>query len=476
MAIYHCSIKIIGRSRGRSAVAAAAYRSGERLRDEETGLLHDFTRKGGVVYTEILLPENAPKEYADREILWNEVQKAERRSDAQLAREIEVALPKEFDRNFQLAVLHSYIDRNFVSKGMIADLAIHDKGDGNPHAHILLTVRGFMKNGKWDKKKRTVFANTRDEKGRPAFDPSLPRYDPQDRERTSQYRIPLLDENGKQKVRLRKGKGKEYLWARVNMPVHDWDDRTRAEEWRASWAEECNWYLRQEDQIDHRSYRRQGKDVEPTIHEGVAARQMEKKGRKADRCQINRQVREGNSLRSDKKKILNDLISLLMEKVRELIERGWKIRRKAGLSDQRTVRASGADAGDRRRDPGRERRIKESCRYTAETDREIDRTEQRIAETEQRVAETDRYIERVTEEILRREAEVYERYQRLRERREAFNRDGADTGSAGRTPGGERTAETGTRGSEAERAEAKRKPESGRSRSRKKKTEYHFRI
>ena len=165
MAIFHCSIKIIGRNGGRSAVASAAYRSGEKLYNEETGITHDFTRKGGVVLSEILLPDNAPTDYHDRQTLWNEVQKIEKRSDAQLAREVEVALPAEMTRAQQIECVRAYIQENFTAKGMIADWAFHDKGDGNPHAHIMLTVRGIDGNAKWQTKQRSVFANARDEQG-----------------------------------------------------------------------------------------------------------------------------------------------------------------------------------------------------------------------------------------------------------------------------------------------------------------------
>lgn len=208
MAIYHCSIKIISRSGGRSAVASAAYRSGEKLYNDETGLLHDFTHKCGVVMNEIILPENAPERYNDREILWNEVQ--------------------------QIECVRNFIRENFVSEGMVADWALHDKGDGNPHAHIMLTMRGFDEHEKWLQKQRSVFANARDEKGRAVYDPSLPVYDPKNREETSDFRIPQLDKNGNQKVRIRKGKGTEYLWEKISIPANDWNDRSKAEIWRAS--------------------------------------------------------------------------------------------------------------------------------------------------------------------------------------------------------------------------------------------------
>ena len=185
MAIYHCAIKIISRSSGRSAVASAAYRSGEKLYNDETGLLHDFTHKGGVVMNEIILPDNAPKRYRNRQVLWNEVQRIEKRSDAQFAREVEAALPIKMSLDEQIECARDFIRENFVSDGMIADWALHDKGDGNPHVHIMLTMRGMDEHGEWLKKQKTIFANARDESGRAIYDPSLPVYNPKDKEHTS---------------------------------------------------------------------------------------------------------------------------------------------------------------------------------------------------------------------------------------------------------------------------------------------------
>ena len=128
MAIFHCSIKIIGRSKGQSSVASSSYRAGEKMLDQETGIVHDYTRKQGIVYSEVLLPSFAPKEYKNREILWNAVQKIETNRNAQLAREIEVALPRELSRMEQIEAVQSYVKGNFVSVGMCADWSLHDKG------------------------------------------------------------------------------------------------------------------------------------------------------------------------------------------------------------------------------------------------------------------------------------------------------------------------------------------------------------
>ena len=138
MAIYHCNCKIISRGQGRSAVGAAAYRSGEKITNEYDGITHDYTKKSGVVYAEIMLPEHAPQEWKDRSTLWNEVERIEKGSRAQLAREYEVALPREISREEQIQLVRDFVQENFVNKGMCADIAVHDKGDGNPHVHILL--------------------------------------------------------------------------------------------------------------------------------------------------------------------------------------------------------------------------------------------------------------------------------------------------------------------------------------------------
>ncbi len=324
MAIYHCSIKIISRSSGRSAVAAAAYRSGERLYNDETGEVFDFTRKSGVIMNEIMLPVGAPAAFKNRELLWQQVQKIEKRSDARLAREIEVALPKELPRNQQIDCVHKFIYRNFVTKGMIADWALHDKGDGNPHAHIMLTVRGFDDKGNWNTKSRSVYANARDASGRAVYDPDLPAYDPTEKKDetghrpSEQYRIPQLNADGTQKVRIRKGKGTERLWERINIPANDWNDRANAECWRRSWAEVCNIYLKPEDQIDHRSFARQGiTDQQPTIHEGVPARKIEQAGGTAQRCEQNRQIRTGNLKLRQLQDELLDMLQDVVERIKE---------------------------------------------------------------------------------------------------------------------------------------------------------------
>jgi hypothetical protein len=296
VAIYHCSIKIISRGKGRSAVACTAYRSGTKLTDLATGKVFDYSNKPGVVFSEVLLPENAPAIFAvDRNILWDAVERKETHSAAQLAREVEVALPCEFTRQEQIDTVREYIMKNFVHEGMCADWALHDRGDGNPHAHIMLTMRAIKPNGKWAEKSRTIYK----------LDPNG-------------QKIPLIDpETGEQKVRVRKGKGVEKLWQTEKVPANDWNDRSKAEEWRAAWAAECNRRLDRQHQIDHRSYARQAVEQEPTIHEGYAARKMEREGRVSDRCEINRETKALNEQHSRSLEVANgELYNATSERLR----------------------------------------------------------------------------------------------------------------------------------------------------------------
>lgn len=299
MAIYHCSVQIIGRSSGRSAIACAAYRAGDKLHDEETGKLQDYSRKSGVIYSEIALPKNAPESYRDRETLWNAVQRVEKQGNAQLAREVEIALPKELSIGQQIDAVSGYVKMTFVKDGMCADWAIHDKGDGNPHAHIMLTTRPIKANGEWGAKEKKVYKL--DENGE---------------------RIPVIDKvTGKQKL----GKNNRKMWERETVQANDWNDRSKVEEWRAAWADVCNWYLSMgnvKDRIDHRSYARQGVEQEPTIHEGYAARQMEKRGEVSERCQENREIQQRNSLL----KMLHDALKAIAAQIQALVmTRGFGI-------------------------------------------------------------------------------------------------------------------------------------------------------
>ena len=383
MAIYHFSLKTIGRSSGRSAVASAAYISGTRLYSQETGLTYNYKKKTEVVFRHIFLPENAPEKYKDRESLWNAVQKIEKRSDARLARMIDLALPREFDRNFQIRIIGKYVKDQFVAKGMCADVAIHDKGDGNPHAHIMLTTRGFNPDGSWSKKEKSAYKLD-------AFGNKIPFIDP---------------ETGQQKVRVRKGKGIEKLWQRESVPSNDWNKREKVEAWRGAWSDICNHYLDQDQRIDHRSYKRQGLDLEPTIHEGYAARQMEEKGLVSERAEYNRGVKERNRLRKEIRQKAEEMYHSIMEKAREIYGR---IKRHLGLDEKggspsepsRRRRTIAVRTAERKRSlMETESFLEERIREGQETDQGISRTGQSIDQTERRLSETEWNLNRTESEI-----------------------------------------------------------------------------
>lgn len=365
MAIYHCSIGIKGRNKGNSAVGSSAYRAGVKLEDKETGTTHDYTKKKGVVYNEVMLPQNAPKEYQNREVLWNEVQKAEKHPKAQLARDIEVGLPREMSREQQIQCVRDYVKNNFTKEGMCADVAIHDKKDGNPHAHILLTMRGIKENGTWDAKKRSVFKL--DENGE---------------------RIPVIDkETGLQKIRDRGEKGIEFVWERETIPTNDWNEQYKAEEWRKAWAEECNKYLSQEQKIDHRSYKRQGIDKAPTIHEGHKAREMEKEGAVSDRCEINRQIKERNARNEQLKEITKQIVQDKVREINEQIQRiradfGRKLKRDASR-DARPVSELVGNGSGERETLYRERQAQSANRETQCGERQVEWRKREVEQREQ---------------------------------------------------------------------------------------------
>ncbi len=284
MAIYHCTIKIIGRGSGRSttgtsAVGAAAYRSGTHLINEWNGVESDFTRKSGVVYSEICLPEHAPEAFRDRSTLWNSVEMAERRGNAQLAREIEAALPMELPLEEQIKLVQEYV-KQFVDAGMCVDFSIHDKKIGNPHVHIMLTMRPLTEDGRWGLKSRMV-------------------YD--------------LDDQG-ERIRLPSGK-----WKSHKEDLIDWNSKENAVKWRATWAELSNKYLEAngvQERIDHRSHKERGIITIPTVHVGAAAMAMERKGLETSRGNLNRAIQETNTIILE----MMDHITGLLTWIAELIE------------------------------------------------------------------------------------------------------------------------------------------------------------
>ncbi len=237
MAIYHFSVQVIGRAAGRSAVAAAAYRSGARLRDDRLDRDHDFSNKPGVVHSEVMLPEDAPEEWRDREKLWNHVEAFEKRKDAQLCREVEFAIPREMTQAQGIELAHDFAQSEFVDRGMIADLNVHwdmaENGTPKPHAHVMLTMRS-------------------------------------------------VDEDG------------------FGPKVREWNRTELIEQWRERWADHVNERLAELDidaRIDHRSLEAQGIGLEPQTKIGAPAQRIEAAGIEADRAEDHRRIARENGAR-----------------------------------------------------------------------------------------------------------------------------------------------------------------------------------
>ena len=245
MAIYHLEAKVVSRGAGRSAVAASAYLSCSRLYNDYDGIQHDYTKKQGLVWQEVFLPEYAPQEWKDREQLWNAVEEVETAKDSRLAREFVVALPIELNREEQIELLQDFIREQFVSDGMCADAAIHDTDGHNPHAHILLTVRPLDERGKW------------------------------------QYKTE------KEYLCMKNGEERGFTAAEFRAAQNE------------GWEKQYPLYLERagrEERIDHRSNAARGIDEIPTVHEGVTVQALERKGIISDRCEINRQIKADNAL------------------------------------------------------------------------------------------------------------------------------------------------------------------------------------
>lgn len=335
MAIYHLEAKVVSRGAGRSAVAASAYLSCSRLYNDYDGIQHDYTKKQGLAWQEVFLPEYAPQEWKDREQLWNAVEEVETAKDSRLAREFVVALPIELSREEQIELLQEFIQEQFLSDGMCADAAIHDTDGHNPHAHILLTVRPLDKQGKWQYKteKEYLCMKNDEERGFTAAEFKAAQTDGW--EKQYQYKV------GKKKVYMTPSAAeaqglvradkhpKSTRYGRQNPISERWNSEEQLTAWRAAWADVSNRCLERagrEERIDHRSNAARGLDEIPTIHEGVTAQALERKGIISDRCEINRQIKADNALLRELKAEIKKLAALVARTVPAIAEGLEKLR------------------------------------------------------------------------------------------------------------------------------------------------------
>ena len=305
MAIYHLEAKVVSRGAGRSAVAASAYLSCSRLYNDYDGIQHDYTKKQGLVWQQVFLPEYAPQEWKDHEQLWNAVEEVETAKDSRLAREFVVALPIELSRQEQIELLHEFIREQFVSDGMCADAAIHDTDGHNPHAHILLTVRPLDEQGKWQYKteKEYLCMKNGEERGFTAAEFKAAQNEGWEKQypyKVGKKKVYMTPSAAEAQGLVRADKHpKSTRYGRQNSISERWNSEEQLAAWRAAWADVSNRYLERagrEERIDHRSNAARGIDEIPTIHEGVTAQALERKGIISDRCEINRQIREQNKL------------------------------------------------------------------------------------------------------------------------------------------------------------------------------------
>ena len=335
MAIYHLEAKVVSRGAGRSAVAASAYLSCSRLYNDYDGIQHDYTKKQGLVWQEVFLPEYAPQEWKDREQLWNAVEEVETAKDSRLAREFVVALPIELSREEQIELLQEFIQEQFLPDGMCADAAIHDTDGHNPHAHILLTVRPLDKQGKWQYKteKEYLCMKNGEERGftaaefRAAQNEGWEKQYPYKVGKKKVYMTPSAAE-AQGLVRADKHP-KSTRYGRQNPISERWNSEEQLTAWRAAWADVSNRCLERagrEERIDHRSNAARGLDEQPTIHEGVTARALERKGIIADRCEINRQIKVDNALLRELKAEIKNLTALVARTVPAIAEGLEKLR------------------------------------------------------------------------------------------------------------------------------------------------------
>ena len=318
-----------------TAATASAYLSCSRLYNDYDGIQHDYTKKQGLVWQEVFLPEYAPQEWKDREQLWNAVEEVETAKDSRLAREFVVALPIELNREEQIELLQEFIWEQFVSDGMCADAAIHDSDGHNPHAHILLTVRPLDEKGKWQYKteKEYLCMKNGEERGFTAAEFRTAQNDGWEKQypyKVGKKKVYMVPSEADAQGLVRADKHpKSTRYGRQNPISERWNSEEQLAAWRAAWADVSNRCLERagrEEPIDHRSNAARGLDEIPTIHEGVAAQALECRGIISDRCELNRQIKADNALLRELKAEIKKLAALVARTVPAIAEGLEKLR------------------------------------------------------------------------------------------------------------------------------------------------------
>ena len=337
MAIYHLEAKMVSRGAGRSAVAASAYLSCSRMLNDYDGVQHDYTRKQGLAWQAVFLPPMAPPEWQDREKLWNAVEEAEKTKDSRLAREFVAALPIELSRAQQTALLQDFVREQFVAEGMCADVAIHDTDGHNPHAHILLTVRPLTEAGAWQYKTEKEYLCVKDGDERGFTAAEFKTAQAEGWEKQYPYKV------GKKKMYMAPSTAQAHGYVRVDKhpkstrygrqnPISArWNSEEQLLVWREAWATAANRCLEQAghtERIDHRSHAARGLEERPTIHEGVAAQALERRGIISDRCELNRQIKADNALLRELKAEIKKLAALVAHTVPVVAAKLEKLRSK----------------------------------------------------------------------------------------------------------------------------------------------------
>ena len=294
---------------------------------------HDYTKKQGLVYKQVLLLPQAPPEWKDRGILWNAVEEAEKSKDSGLAREFVVALPVELSKEQNISLISEYVKDNFVADGMCADFCIHDMDGYNPHAHIMLTVRALDKNGKWQSKTEKEYLCVKNGKERGFTSAEFKSAQADGWEKQYQYFA------GKKKVYMPPSQAeglervskypKSTRYGRQNPITERWNSEEQLKIWRKSWADISNKYLelaKSENRIDYRSHKERGIDEQPTVHEGVYARRIEKNDGVSERCEINRQIKADNKALREIKAAIKKLLETAVHTISSLANALEKLR------------------------------------------------------------------------------------------------------------------------------------------------------